>query len=222
MERRTKSIDTIKLYYISYRRGELCSPALICSDFDGRPQVAPTGCAMLYRVGRGLAPAVVLYEIKMFAKGEEAINIKFSASLPQSFFRRKTTALPSCGTRFCNAAWSAAQNRPLRQQMLPLSATGGGRICCPSEGACIGQPRALSLHCITGHYIFNGQHSIKSPEISDKSRGKLFIKLCYVSELRYMSECSLRQRLKRCRRSSYPPPMPAYRQALKAPPHNEV
>jgi len=38
---------------------------------------------------------------------------------------------------FVNAAWSAAQNRPLRQQMLPLSATGGGRICCPSEGAYI-------------------------------------------------------------------------------------
>ena len=36
---------------------------------------------------------------------------------------------------FVYAAWSAAQNRPLRQQMLPLSATGGGRICCPSEGA---------------------------------------------------------------------------------------
>ncbi len=68
----------------------------------------------------------------------------------------------------------------------------------------------------------NCQHSIKIPEISDESRGKLFIKLCYVSEPRYMSECSLRQRLKRCRRSSYPPPTPAYRQALKAPPHNEV
>ena len=34
---------------------------------------------------------------------------------------------------FVYAAWSAAQNRPLRQQMLPLSATGGSRICCPSE-----------------------------------------------------------------------------------------
>ena len=34
---------------------------------------------------------------------------------------------------FVYAAWSAAQNRPLRQQMLSLSATGGGRICCPSE-----------------------------------------------------------------------------------------
>ena len=34
---------------------------------------------------------------------------------------------------FVYAAWSAAQNRPLRQQMLPLSTAGGGRICCPSE-----------------------------------------------------------------------------------------
>ena len=34
---------------------------------------------------------------------------------------------------FVYAAWSAAQNRPLHQQMLPLSATGGGRIRCPSE-----------------------------------------------------------------------------------------
>ena len=32
-------------------------------------------------------------------------------------------------------AWSAVQNRPLRPQMFPFSATGGGHICCPSEGA---------------------------------------------------------------------------------------
>ena len=32
-------------------------------------------------------------------------------------------------------AWSAEQNRPLRPQMFPFSATGGGHICCPSEGA---------------------------------------------------------------------------------------
>ena len=38
---------------------------------------------------------------------------------------------------FVYAAWSAAQNRPLRQQMFPLSVTGGGRICCPSERACV-------------------------------------------------------------------------------------
>ncbi len=35
------------------------------------------------------------------SKGEKAINNKFSVSLPQSFFRRKMTALPSCGARFC-------------------------------------------------------------------------------------------------------------------------
>ena len=29
--------------------------------------------------------------------------------------------------------------------MLPLSVTGGGRICCPSEGAFDGQPQGLSL-----------------------------------------------------------------------------
>ena len=29
-------------------------------------------------------------------------------------------------------AWSAEQNRPLRPQMFPFSATGGGHICCPS------------------------------------------------------------------------------------------
>ncbi len=39
-----------KLYFISYRRGELCSPALICAEFDGRPQVAPTGCALKYNI----------------------------------------------------------------------------------------------------------------------------------------------------------------------------
>ena len=31
-------------------------------------------------------------------------------------------------------AWSAEQNRPLRPQMFPFSVTGGGHICCPSEG----------------------------------------------------------------------------------------
>ena len=64
-------------------------------------------------------------------EGEKAINIKLSLSLLPSRLRRATYC-PLAVSRFC-AAWSAAQNRPLRQQMLPLSATGGGRICCPSE-----------------------------------------------------------------------------------------
>ena len=69
----------------------------------------------------------------------EVINIKFSLSLPQSFFvlQKMTAIAPLRCPDFVYAAWSAAQNRPLRQQMLPLSATGGGRICCPSEGAYI-------------------------------------------------------------------------------------
>ncbi len=51
----------IFLYYIV---GANCvRPLLICAEFDGRPQVAPTGCALSYRVGRGLAPAVILYQI---------------------------------------------------------------------------------------------------------------------------------------------------------------
>jgi len=31
-------------------------------------------------------------------------------------------------------AWSAYELRPLRQQTLPVSATGGGRVCCPARG----------------------------------------------------------------------------------------
>lgn len=45
---------------------------------------------------------------------------------------------PSCGARNCLAAWSAAQFRPLRQRLLPLSATGGGRKRCPARSACLG------------------------------------------------------------------------------------
>lgn len=44
---------------------------------------------------------------------------------------------PSCGARNCFAAWSAAQFRPLRQPLLPLSATGGGRKRCPTRSACL-------------------------------------------------------------------------------------
>lgn len=45
---------------------------------------------------------------------------------------------PSCGARNCFAAWSAAQFRPLRQPLLPLSAIGGGRKRCPARSACLG------------------------------------------------------------------------------------
>ena len=59
---------------------------------------------------------------------------------------------------FVYAAWSAAQNRPLRQQMLPLSATGGGRICCPSEGAFDGQPQGLSLRALVYFYAISAEN----------------------------------------------------------------
>ena len=65
-------------------------------------------------------------------------NLMFIAFSPSVIFLRKTTAIALLRyLDFVYAAWSAAQNRPLRQQILPLSATGGGRICCPSEGACV-------------------------------------------------------------------------------------
>ena len=38
--------------------------------------------------------------------------IKLCKNSPSHFFYEKMPALPSCGARFCNAAWSAAQNRP--------------------------------------------------------------------------------------------------------------
>ena len=60
----------------------------------------------------------------------------FIAFSPSVSLRSTAIALLRCPD-FVYAAWSAAQNRPLRQQMLPLSATGGGRIRCPSEGACV-------------------------------------------------------------------------------------
>ena len=60
----------------------------------------------------------------------------FIAFSPSVSLRSTAIALLRCPD-FVYAAWSVAQNRPLRQQMLPLSATGGGRIRCPSEEACV-------------------------------------------------------------------------------------
>ena len=121
-----------------------------------------------------------------------SISNSIRASAPSlrglSFFRRKMTEgvfiieiiflTPSVSLRstaialllypdFVYAAWSAAQNRPLRQQMLPLSATGGGRICCPSEGAIVGQPQGLSLR---SHRLSNLAAAV-SRHISANSHG---------------------------------------------------
>ena len=48
----------------------------------------------------------------------EVINIKFSLSLPQSFFvlQKMTAIAPLRCPDFVYAAWSAAQNRPLRNR----------------------------------------------------------------------------------------------------------
>ena len=89
---------------------------------------------------------------------------------------------------FVNAAWSAAQNRPLRQQMLPLSATGGGRICCPSEGACIyptfadfvnNQCEALHVIAAFALYFYSPCQNAPPPEANSASGGK-----CYANILR--------------------------------------
>ena len=71
---------------------------------------------------------------------------------PSVSLRSTAIALLRCPD-FVYAAWSAAQNRPLRQQMLPLSATGGGRIRCPSEGAFVGQPQGLSLRYVVVCFV---------------------------------------------------------------------
>ncbi len=60
--RRTKLVATIK-YILYYIVGANCvRPLLISAEVGWRPQVAPTD-AMLYRVGRGLAPAVNKHRI---------------------------------------------------------------------------------------------------------------------------------------------------------------
>ena len=41
----------------------------------------------------------------------------------------------SCGDRNCLLAVRFTQFRPLRQQTLPVSATGGGRVCCPKQAS---------------------------------------------------------------------------------------
>ena len=68
---------------------------------------------MLYRVGRGLAPAVISYKIvrevplpdegaveRSETEGVKKITLNYK-KLPQSFFCEKMPALPSCGVRFC-------------------------------------------------------------------------------------------------------------------------
>ena len=52
--------------------------------------------------------------------------------------RDRSAKHPSCGARNLLSAWSAGKIRPLRQQILLLSATGGGRLCRPALSSCLG------------------------------------------------------------------------------------
>ena len=76
---------------------------------------------------------------------------------------------PSCGARNCFAAWSAAQFRPLRQPLLPLSATGGGRKRCPARSASLGffctyqKSKASQKRCLAfwqGQKDLNPRHAV--------------------------------------------------------------
>ena len=102
----------IKLNLISYRRDSPC----------GCPTQAPSD-----------EGAVILSKM---TEGEKAINGKFSLFLLPSRLRRATYC-PLAVSRFCLCGLERRTKSTAAQQMLPLSATGGGRICCPSEGAYI-------------------------------------------------------------------------------------
>ena len=66
-----------------------------------------------------------------FAVGKRRRERNGKISPPVKCFAFDSLALSRYPILF--TAWSAEQNRPLRPQMFPFSATGGGHICYPSR-----------------------------------------------------------------------------------------
>ena len=66
-----------------------------------------------------------------------------AAETPNLFAQTLCVCLPSCGAQKLRSAWSACNFRPLRQQTLPASATGGGRVCCPGNPSVAGSKQNL-------------------------------------------------------------------------------
>ena len=99
----------------------------ISSLLEGR---LPHSVREMSRSDRGRPPPSAGGTRKARDGGREEISACFSP--PVKCFAFDSLALSRYPILF--TAWSAEQNRPLRPQMFPFSATGGGHICCPSEG----------------------------------------------------------------------------------------
>ena len=119
-----------KLSYINNNLTAAASHRPTTSSF------APYSYQLLRIVRTGASPVRNLYQIQFVFPphlwGRDNENLLFIAFSPSVSLRSTAIALLRYPD-FVYAAWSAAQNRPLRQQMFPLSATGGGRICCPTR-----------------------------------------------------------------------------------------
>ena len=136
-----KSTDINNYIFILYRRGELCSPVFNLLWIDGRPQVAPTGCANILI---SYQPKLIIYQ-QQFNGGSKpppynTIWYKFT------FTDNRIFSLP-CVKGGAERTWGGGIVRLILYEFIKslshfLFQKNDSSLY---KGACVGQGQALSL-----------------------------------------------------------------------------